>query len=97
MDVRVQLPIFPSAPHAYSQIYFNDLVMALNRLVRVIGNPGEGRNTIIVLTGLPTNDQGLEPGTTFEVGGVLHVSVLYKAFLAGTSGIGQVGTVAVTV
>lgn len=97
MDRKVQLPLFPAAPSDYSQIYFNDLVGALNRLTRILVTPGEGRQTFIVLTDLPTNDQGLEPGTTFEVDGVLHVSVLYKAFLAGTSATGAVGTVAVTV
>lgn len=97
MDVRIQLPTFPSPPDQYSQRYLSDLVQALNRLNRVLVNPGEGRQTVIVLTGLPSNDQGLEPGTTFEVGGVLHVSVLYKAFLAGNQATGSVGTVAVTV
>lgn len=97
MDRRVQLPLFPAAPSQYSQVYFNDLVGALNRLTRILITPGEGRQTIIVLTDLPNNDQGLEPGTTFEVDGVLYVSVLYKAFLAGTSCTGAVGTVAVTV
>jgi len=97
MDRKVQLPLFPAAPSDYSQIYFNDLVGALNRLTRILVTPGEGRQTIIVLTDLPTNDQGLEPGTTFQVNGVLYVSVLYKAFLAGTSATGAVGTVAVTV
>jgi hypothetical protein len=97
MDRKVQLPLFPAAPSDYSQIYFNDLVGALNRLTRILVTPGEGRQTFIVLTDLPTNDQGLEPGTTFQVDGVLYVSVLYKAFLAGTSATGAVGTVAVTV
>lgn len=97
MDVRVQLPLFPAAPSQYSQAYMNDLAGALNRLTRILITPGEGRQTIIVLTGLPNNDQGLEPGTTFEVDGVLYVSVLYKAFLAGNQATGSVGTVAVTV
>ena len=97
MDRKVQLPLFPTAPSDYSQIYFNDLVGALNHLTRILVTPGEGRQTFIVLTDLPTNDQGLEPGTTFQVDGVLYVSVLYKAFLAGTSATGAVGTVAVTV
>ena len=97
MDVRVPLPVFPAAPSQYSQVQMNDLMGALNRLVKVLATPGEGRQTIIVLTDLPNNDQGLEPGTTFQVDGVLYVSVLYKAFLAGTSATGAVGTVAVTV
>ena len=97
MDVRIQLPLFPAPPSQYSQIYMNDLMGALNRLTKVLITPGEGRQTIIVLTHLPNNDQGLEPGTTFEVGGVLHVSVLYKAYLAGNQATGSVGTVAVTV
>lgn len=97
MDIRVQLPLFPAAPRDYSQVFMNDLMGALNRLTRVLITPGEGRQTTIVLTNLATNDQGLEPGTLFEVGGVVHISVLYKAFLAGNQATGSVGTVAVTV
>lgn len=95
-DFRLQLPVFTAPPAQYSQMYFADLIRALARMGDVLRTPGEGRQTTLVLTNLANNDVGLEPGTLFEIGGVLYVSVLYKAFVVGTSGTGAVGTVAVT-
>ena len=97
MDQRVQLPTFPLPGTEYNQRYLADLVNALNRLVIAVRAPGEGRQTTIVLTNLQSNDSGLELGTIFQVDGALHVAVANKAYLAGKSAIGQVGTVAVTV
>lgn len=97
MDVRIQLPLFPSAPREYSQAQMNDLVASLNRLTRVLITPGEGRQTTIVLTNLQNNDYGLEPGTTFQVDGVLRVAMPNLPYPAGVSCSGAVGTVAVTV
>lgn len=95
-DFRLQLPVFTSPPPQYSQLYFADLIRALARMGDVLRTPGEGRQSRLVITGLTNNDVGLEPGTLFEVDGVLYVSVLYKSFVAGTSAAGGVGTVAVT-
>ena len=97
MDRRVQLPTFPIPGPQYDQRYFADLINALNRLVVAVRAPGEGRQTTIVLTNLQSNDSGLELGTIFQVEGALRVAVANKAYLAGKSAIGQVGTVAVTV
>lgn len=96
MDVRTQLPIFPTPPTEYSQRYMADLVAALNRMAFLLANPGEGRQTTMTLTGLPGTDYGLEPGALFEVGGVVRVSVRNKAYVGGLSATGRVGTVAVT-
>lgn len=95
-DFRLQLPVFTAPPAQYSQMYFADLIRALARMGDVLRTPGEGRQSRLVITNLTNNDVGLEPGTLFEVGGVLYVSVLYKSFVAGTSATGAVGTVAVT-
>lgn len=97
MDRRVALPNFPIPGPQYSQRYMADLVNALARMTVVLRNPGEGRATTIVLTNLQTNDQGLEAGALFQVEGVVHVSLLNKPYLAGTSATTNVGTVAVTV
>lgn len=97
MDQRVQFPTFPLPTSNYDQRYMADLVNALNRLVVAIRTPGEGRQTTIVLTGLQSNDQGLEVGTVFQVDGILRVSLLNTPYLAGISASGSVGTVAVTV
>ena len=96
MDVRLVFPRFSDPPADYDRKYFNDLVRALDNLVTVIQAPGEGRQTTIVLTNLSSNDYNLEPGTIFEVGGALRVSVPYSPYPAGISSSGSVGSVTVT-
>jgi hypothetical protein len=96
MDRRVQLPNFPLPGPAYDQRQQADLINSLNRLVVALRSPGEGRQTTLVLTNLKSNDQGLEAGTLFEVGGALRVSVPNKPYVAGNVATGSVGTVAVT-
>jgi hypothetical protein len=96
MDVRLVFPTFSSPPAQYDQRYLQDLVRALDALVRVVKAPGEGRQTTIVLTDLQSNDYGLEPGTIFEVNGALRVSVVYSPYVAGVSSTGAVGSVTVT-
>lgn len=97
MDRRVALPTFPVPGPEYDQRYAADLVNSLNQMVVLLRNPGEGRQTTIVLTNLQSNDQGLEAGTIFQVDGVLRIPVPNRAYLAGTFASGRVGTVAVTV
>jgi hypothetical protein len=97
MDVRLIPPIFTRAPAQYDQVYFNDLVRALISLITYIQAPGEGRQTTIVLTNLASNDSGLEPGTIFQVNGVLRVPLVYSPYVAGLSATGRVGSVTVTV
>jgi hypothetical protein len=96
MDVRLVFPRFTSPPADYDRKYFADLVRALDTLINVIQAPGEGRQTTIVLTNLANNDYGLEPGTIFEVGGALRVSVIYSPYPKGISSSGSVGSVTVT-
>jgi len=96
MDMRLVPPIFSRPPDAYSVRYMSDLVRALISLVTFIRAVGEGRQTTIVLTNLATNDSGLEPGTMFQVEGVLRVPLLYSPYAAGLSATGSVGSVTVT-
>jgi len=97
MDVRLIPPIFTRAPAQYEQTYFNDLIRALISLITYIQAPGEGRQTTIVLTNLASNDSGLEPGTIFQVNGVLRIPLVYSPYVAGLSATGRVGSVTVTV
>jgi hypothetical protein len=96
MDRRLIFPQFQKARGEYDRTYFDNLVNMLNVLMNVLRNPGEGRQTTLVLTALPTNDYNLEPGSLFEVEGAVRISVLYKAYVQGVLGNGQVGTVSVT-
>ena len=73
-----------------------DLIRSLASLVTFIRAVGEGRQTTIVLTNLATNDSGLEPGTIFQIDGVLRIPLLYKPYVAGLSATGSVGSVTVT-
>lgn len=97
MDRRLIPPIFTRAPDKYEPVYFNDLVRALISLISYIQAPGEGRQTTIVLTNLATTDYGLEPGTIFQVNGVLRVALLNIPCVGGVSATGSVGSVTVTV
>jgi hypothetical protein len=75
----------------------DDIIRQLNQLMVTLRSPGEGRNTNIVLTNLPNNDYQAEPGTIFEINGVLYVSVRYRAFLQGIKAKGSIGTATVTI
>jgi hypothetical protein len=96
MDARLIPPVFPRPPSSYDERYLSDLVRALSSLVTYIRAVGEGRQTTIVLTNLATTDSGLEPGTIFQVDGVLRVPLLYSPYVAGLNATGSVGSVTVT-
>lgn len=96
MDRRVTFPIFGNAPLQYDRVFLDDMSRKLNQLITILRNPGEGRQTILVLTDMPTNDSGLEPGTLFQVDGVVRVSLPNRPYLAGVSASGYVGTVSVS-
>ena len=96
MDYRIVFPTFPRPPEEYDQRYFQDLTRSLEALVVAIRTPGEGRQTTIVLTNLPTNDVGLEVGTIFQVAGVLRVSMANLPYVTCNSATGRVGSVSVT-
>jgi hypothetical protein len=96
MDRRLIFPTFESPPEEYTKRYFDNMVNMLNVLMVALRSPGEGRQSTLVLTNLPTTDANLEPGSIFQVNGVLYVSVAYRAFVSGVSGTGRVGAVTVT-
>ena len=97
MDRRLALPAFSKAPATYDPVYFQDLVRMLNNLTTVITNPGTGRQTSMVFTGLFSDDYGLEPGGVFQVNGALRVSILPTAYVRGVNASGSIGSVSVTV
>ena len=69
----------------------------LNVLMVALRNPGEGRQSTLVLTNLPTNDSGLEPGKIFVVNGVLRIPLPYSPYVAGVRATAKVGSVTVTI
>ena len=90
------IPYFAEPPNQYSQQYFSQLVRAFSVFTAQNQNPGEGRNTFIVLTNVPSgNDVGLETGTVFEVDGFLKLTRLNNPHVQGVSATGAVGSVEV--
>ena len=96
MDRRLIFPRFENPPQEYTKRYFDNMVNMLNVLMVALRSPGEGRQSTLVLTNLPETDTNLEPGSIFQVNGVLYVSAPYRAFVSGVSGTGRIGTVTVT-
>jgi len=60
-------------------------------------NPGEGRNTSLVLTNLQDHDRGLEVGELFEQDGFIKITKSTVPHPQGLSGAASVGSVSVTV
>lgn len=89
-------PVFASAPKTYSQSYFDDMSRMLNLFLNILRVPGEGRQTTMTLTNLPTTDYGLENGALFQVDGVVRISIMTRPYVQGVSATGRVGTVTVT-
>lgn len=96
MSRNLNFPYFPMAPQEYSQPYMAEIVRSFSVYVQNQQNPGEGRNTFIVLTNLQTDDSGLEPGAVFNHDGQLRVSLDHAPYVRGSSGSGTVGSVTVT-
>lgn len=61
-------PIFPVPPKEYDQRYMAELTRVFALFQQQLQNPGEGRNTTIVLTAVPTSTTGLESGTVYVDG-----------------------------
>lgn len=97
MDIRLTFPVFPSAPKEYSQQNMNDVMRSLNQLVVLLKTNGEGRNTTITLTDLPTSDFGLAPGALYQTEGQVRISLLNTAYADSFSMASHVGQVTVTV
>ena len=99
MSRNLVLPFFPVPPEQYDQQYMEEIVRSFSVYLTQVQNPGEGRNTELVLTNLQLNDQGLEIGSIFKVGttGNLRIVVADVPHVRGNSATGSVGSVTVTV
>jgi len=96
MSRNLVLPFFPVAPQEYDQRYTDEVVRSLATYLQQMQNPGEGRNTFIVLTNLQTDDSGLETGALFQQGGFVKIALINTPHVRGSSATGSVGTVTVT-
>lgn len=96
MDIRLALPPLQIAPKEYNQGYFNNLINMLNIAFTSIRSPGEGRQSTIVITNMPTSGYNLEPGTLFQVKGVVYVALSDTPYVQGVSATGRAGSVTVT-
>ena len=99
MSRNLVLPFFPVPPEQYNQQYMEEVMRAFSVYMTQVQNPGEGRNTELVLTNLQLDDQGLEVGAIFKLGttGNLRVVVADIPHVRGNSATGSVGSVTVTV
>ena len=79
------------------QTYIVDLVRALDFFIQQSDNPGEGRNTKLVFTDMPTSDVGLEAGTLYRFGNDVKISLINIAGVDGSSGTATLGNVTVSV
>ena len=89
---RLPLPI-----GEVDQTYIIDLVRALDFFIQQSNNPGEGRNTKLVFTSMPTSDVGLEAGTWYRFGNDVKISLINIAGVDGISVTATLGTVTVAV
>ena len=96
MSRNLVLPFFPVAPQQYEQQYFAEVVRAFSVYLEQMQNPGEGRNTQLVLTNLQTDDSGLETGALFQQDGFVKITLINTPHVRGSAGTGAVGTVTVT-
>ena len=79
------------------QAYIVDLVRALDLFIQQSDNPGEGRNTKLVFTAMPTSDVGLEVGTLYRFGNDVKISLLNIAGVDGLTATATLGSVTVSV
>jgi len=96
MSRNLVLPYFPIPPQEYQQRYFAEVIRSFAVFAEQQQNPGEGRNTFIVLTDLQTDDSGLETGALFQQDGILKVTLANKPHAKGSAATGYVGLVTVS-
>ena len=96
MSRNLVLPFFPIAPQQYEQQYFAEVVRAFSVYLEQMQNPGEGRNTFMVLTNLQTDDSGLETGALFQQDGFVKITLINTPHVRGSAGTGAVGSVTMT-
>ena len=96
MSRNLVLPFYPVAPQEYDQVYMDEVVRAFSVYLQQMQNPGEGRNTQLVLTNLQTDDVGLETGALFQQSGFVKITLIDTPHVRGSSATGGVGTVTVS-
>lgn len=97
MSRNLVLPFFPLPPAEYDQVYLNEIVRSFSVYLQQIQNPGEGRNTNIVLTNLQTDDSGLEVGALFQQAGFVKIALINTPHVRGQFATGSVGSVTVAI
>jgi len=95
MSRNIPVPFFPIPPDSYDRAYFAEVVRSFSVFLEQQRNPGEGRNTFMVLTELQTDDYGLETGALFQQEGFVKIALENTPHVRGSSGTGSVGTVTV--
>jgi len=96
MSRNLVRPFFAVPPEKYDRQYMAEIVRSFAVYLEQMQNPGEGRNTRLVLTNLQTDDVGLETGALFQQGGFVKITLIDSPHVRGSSGTGAVGTVTVT-
>ncbi len=95
MSRNIPVPFFPIPPDSYDRAYFAEVVRSFSVFLEQQRNPGEGRNTFMVLTELQTDDYGLETGSLFQQEGFVKIALGNTPHVRGSAGTGAVGTVTV--
>lgn len=95
MSRNLVRPYFGIPPSGYDQRYFTEVLRNFSVFLEQFQNPGEGRNTFIVLTNLSENDSGLESGALFQQDGFVKISRINAPHPAGALGSSAVGSVTV--
>tara|TARA_R110000803_G_scaffold206978_1_gene274608 strand:- start:45 stop:356 length:312 start_codon:yes stop_codon:yes gene_type:complete len=102
MSRNLVRPFFPIPPKEYDQDYFEEIIRSFSVYLDQIQNPGQGRNTSLVLTDLQTDSLGLEPGSLYEgadsegLMGYVKIAKEDAISLRGVSASALVGAVTVT-
>jgi len=101
MSRNLTLPFFPKAPQEYDRNYMEQVVLSFSLYLEQMQNPGQGRNTRLVITDLPLSDQGLEVGSLFQYrdasGAFVKITVADQTNLLGLSANGNSGGVTVVI
>ena len=96
MSRNLVVPFFPVPPQNYDREYIAEIVRSFSIYLGQMQNPGEGRNTNIVLTNLQTDDSGLETGALFQQAGFVKITLVNMPHVRGQQATGSVGSVTVT-
>ena len=96
MSRNLVLPFFPVPPQNYDREYIAEIVRSFSIYLGQMQNPGEGRNTFMVLTNLQTDDSGLETGALFQQEGFVKITLINTPHVRGQQATGSVGSVTVT-